>query len=39
MADSHLLALVETWMGKQDEKFLEDSREAFERVLNKLYHS
>jgi len=39
MADSHLLALVETWIGKRDEKFLEDSQEAFERILNKLYHS
>ena len=39
MADSHLLALVETFMGKMDEKFLENQKEAFERILNKLYHS
>lgn len=39
MADSHLLALVETWMGKQNEKFLENPKEAFEKILSTLYHS
>jgi hypothetical protein len=39
MADSHILALVETMMGRQNDKFLEDPREAFEKVLNMVYHS
>ena len=39
IADSHLLALVEIWMGKQDQKFLENPKEAFERILNSLYQS
>ena len=39
MADSHLLALIETIMGKQDDKFLEDPKAAFEKILNMVFHS
>ncbi|MDY6846656.1 MAG: glycoside hydrolase family 31 protein, partial [Chloroflexota bacterium] len=39
MADSHILALVETWSGKQDQKLLADPQEAFQNVINTLYHS
>ncbi len=39
MTDSHLLAFIETLMGKQEDKFLEDPKEAFERIINEIYHS
>lgn len=39
MSDSHLLALIETLMGKQDKKFIEDPKQAFEKVLNMIYHT
>lgn len=39
MADCHILALVETWSGKRDEKILVDPQEAFQKIINTLYHS
>jgi hypothetical protein len=39
MADSHILALVETWLGRQDEKIISDPEEAFQKIINTLYHS
>jgi alpha-glucosidase (family GH31 glycosyl hydrolase) len=39
MADSHILDLVETWLGKQDERILPDPVEAFQEVMNYLYHA
>ncbi len=38
MEASHILALVETWLGKQAEKMPEDPQEAFDRIINRLYH-
>jgi hypothetical protein len=39
MADSHILALVETWLGRQDEKIISNPEEAFQKIINTLYHS
>jgi alpha-glucosidase (family GH31 glycosyl hydrolase) len=38
MEESHLLALIETWLGKQPEKIPDDPEEAFQRIVNRLYH-
>jgi hypothetical protein len=38
MKETHLLALVETWLGKQSEKFSEDPKISFHYLINKLYH-
>jgi len=38
MEDSHILAVIETWMGKEPEKMPDNPQEAFERVINRLYH-
>ncbi len=35
--ETHILALVETWQGKQAEKPLEDSTAAFQKIINTLY--
>jgi alpha-glucosidase (family GH31 glycosyl hydrolase) len=37
MADSHLLALIETWLGRQPEKISDDCDEAFQKIINMLY--
>jgi len=38
MKDSHLLALIETWIGKQPDKIADDLDEAFHEVIMKLYN-
>jgi alpha-glucosidase (family GH31 glycosyl hydrolase) len=38
MEDSHLLALIETWLGKQNEKIADNPEEAFQRVIDNMYH-
>lgn len=38
MDEAHLLAFMETWLGRQSEKFAEDPEEAFQRMINQLYH-
>jgi len=38
MDEAHLLAFMETWLGCQREKFAEDPGEAFQRMINHLYH-
>ena len=38
MDEAHLLAFMETWIGCQIEKFSEDPQEAFQRMINQLYH-
>jgi len=39
MEESHLLALIETWLGIQPDKIPEDPSEAFQRIVNRLYFS
>jgi len=39
MADSQLLALVETWLERQADKMPNDPAEAFQRIINQLYHA
>ena len=39
MPDSQLLALVETWIGKHPEKMSDNTEEAFQNLINSLYHS
>ena len=39
MADTQILALVETYLGKQDEKMSEDPQEAFQKIINMLYRA
>jgi hypothetical protein len=39
MPDSQLLALVETWKGKHPEKMSDNPEEAFQNLINSLYHS
>jgi alpha-glucosidase (family GH31 glycosyl hydrolase) len=36
MKESHLLALIETWIGKQPEKIAADPNEAFQKIINKI---
>jgi hypothetical protein len=38
MQESHILALVETWLGKEPDKLPDDPSEAFGRIINRLYH-
>lgn len=38
MDEAHLLAFMETWLGCQKEKFAADPQEAFQRMINHLYH-
>jgi alpha-glucosidase (family GH31 glycosyl hydrolase) len=38
MEESHLLALVETWLGKQPEKISDDPDEAFQKIINMMYY-
>jgi len=37
MKESHLLALVETWLGCQPEKIPEDPKEALQKIINMIY--
>ncbi len=37
MEDTHLLALIETWLEKQPDKMDDDPHEAFQRIINLLY--
>jgi alpha-glucosidase (family GH31 glycosyl hydrolase) len=37
MQESHLLALIEIWLGKQEQKIAEDPSEAFQHIINTLY--
>jgi len=37
MKESHLLALVETWLGCQPEKIPENPKEAFQKIINMIY--
>jgi len=37
MEQSHLLALVEAWLGKQTEKISDDPEEAFHKIINMIY--
>jgi alpha-glucosidase (family GH31 glycosyl hydrolase) len=37
MEESHLLALIETWLGKQPDKIADDPYEAFQKIINRLY--
>lgn len=38
MKESHLLALIETWIGKHPDKIADDPEEAFHEVIMKLYN-
>ena len=38
MDEAHLLAFMETWLGCQNEQFAKDPEEAFQRMINHLYH-
>ena len=38
MEESHLLALIEAWIGQETEKIPDDPSEAFARIINRLYH-
>ncbi len=37
MEDTQLLALIETWLGKQPGKIADDPGEAFQQIINMLY--
>ena len=38
MKDTQLLALIETWIGKQDHRFPDDPREAFQQIIDQIYY-
>jgi hypothetical protein len=38
MKDMQLLALIETWIGKQDHRFPDDPREAFQQIIDQIYY-
>lgn len=37
MVESQILALIETWLGKQDEKISDDPDEAFQKIIDMIY--
>ena len=37
MEESHLLALIEIWLGKQKKKIADTPKEAFEHIINTFY--
>ncbi len=37
MEESHLLALIETWLGRQPEIIPDDPDEAFQKIISRLY--
>lgn len=37
MQDSHMLALVEVWLGKQKDLIASDPQEAFHRIVSRVY--
>lgn len=39
MKESHLLALIETWLGKQPDRISDHPEEAFHRIIDQLYKS
>jgi hypothetical protein len=38
MSETHLLALIETWQGKNTQRIPEDPKLAFQSLINNLYH-
>ena len=37
MKESHLLALIESWLGKQTDRISDNPEEAFQRIIDQLY--